>query len=303
MSLEYSLSNPLILEGKIVAEALRNSIKEETAQFTAQFGRKPRLTLIQVGDDPASSIYVASKHKACQEDGIDSLNINLPVETTQEDLLKAIDELNNDTSTDAILIQLPLPDHINEDTILRAINPIKDADCFHPYNVGLLAQGKASVYPCTPAGCLAILDHYGYELKGKHAVIIGRSNIVGKPLAFMLLARHATVTICHSRTQNLTEICQQADVLIAAIGRTQMVDELYVKPGAWVIDVGINRLKEKIVGTNKIRKRVVGDVNYERVINHIGAITPVPGGVGLLTIAQLLNNTVELAKRRLNHSV
>lgn len=292
--------SPLILEGVSVAESIRARIRQETANFLKETGRRPSLSLIQVGDDPSSSIYVSNKHKACQEDGIDSFNSHLPTETTQSELLVAIDKLNNDPLTDAILIQLPLPDHIDEDSILRAIDPNKDADCFHPFNVGLLTQGKASIYPCTPAGCLSILDYYKYDLKGKHAVIIGRSNIVGKPLAFMLLSRHATVTICHSRTVDLQTVTSQADLLIAAIGRTQMVDENYIKPGAWVVDVGINRLKEKIVGTTKIRKRVVGDVNYDRVINKVAAITPVPGGVGLLTIAQLLSNTVQLAKRRLN---
>ena len=248
------------------------------------------MAVILVGDDPASRVYVNNKKKACAEVGIYSREYALPKETTQEELLNLIRELNQDPEIHGILVQLPLPDHLDERQVLETISPDKDVDGFHPVNVGRLVTGQPCLKPCTPAGIIELIDRTGIELKGKEAVVVGRSNIVGKPVALLLLARHATVTICHSRTERIDEVCRRADVLVAAVGRPEMITGDWVKPGAVVIDVGINR----------VEKGLVGDVEFDTAKEKAGYITPVPGGVGPMTIAMLMKNTVEAARSLAN---
>jgi methylenetetrahydrofolate dehydrogenase (NADP+)/methenyltetrahydrofolate cyclohydrolase len=278
-----------ILEGKVFATEIKKSVKAEVEDLIVNQGITPGLAVIIVGENPASKVYVANKHKACEELGIYSEVIRMPEAITKEQLLQQITTLNENKAIHGILLQLPLPDALkNEEAeLLKAIHPDKDVDGFHPVNVGKLAIGQEHLVPCTPAGCIKMLELAKVEIAGKHAVIIGRSNIVGKPMANLLLARHATVTVCHSRTAHLPSITRQADILIVAIGKAHFVTKDMVKPGAVVIDVGINRIADK---------KLVGDVDFEQVKEVAGAITPVPGGVGLLTIAMLVSNTVKAAK-------
>lgn len=281
-----------LLSGKIFASQLKAEAKEKVEAIQAKYGVTPGLAVIIVGDNPASKVYVANKEKGCHETGIYSEVIRMPEETTKEELLREIHRLNHDDKIHGILVQLPLPKQIQaeEEEILEAIDPKKDVDGFHPINVGNLSIGKDALVPCTPHGCIRMLEMAGIPIAGKHAVIIGRSNIVGKPMAQLLLSRNATVTVCHSRTANLAEITRQADILVAAVGRPYFVTADMVKEGAVVIDVGINRLENK---------KLVGDVDFANVEPIAGAITPVPGGVGLLTIAMLMQNTVFAAELQL----
>ena len=277
-----------IIDGKAIAADIREEIAADVVALKKQ-GVTPGLAVVLVGDDPASRVYVTMKEKACEKAGIFSDEHKLPTETTEAQLLALIDELNNDSRIDGILVQLPLPDHIDESKVLEAISPAKDADGFHPYNVGRLATGNPLFQPCTPYGVMKMLEHTGVDLTGKEVVVVGRSNIVGKPVALMCLAQHATVTLCHSRTRDLPAKVGQADVLIAAVGRPEMIKGDWIKEGAVVIDVGVNRVGEK---------KLVGDVEFEAAKARASAITPVPGGVGPMTITMLLYNTVEGAKRR-----
>lgn len=277
-----------IISGKEVAAQLRAQMTDEVHQILLSgLGLKhfcpPGLAVIQVGHDPASSIYVTNKKKACDQVGIISFGYELPVDASQEELIDLIDTLNKDTRVHGILCQLPLPVHMDEFAVICAISPEKDVDGFHPVNKGLLSIGRECLVSCTPLGCLALLKNLGISITGKHCVVVGRSNIVGKPVAQLMLAENATVTIAHSRTKNLPEICRQADILIAAIGKVGFVTKNFVKPGAIVIDVGINRCED-----GKVR----GDVDFEGVYEVAGAITPVPGGVGPMTITMLLQNTI-----------
>ena len=286
----------VLLDGKAIAKELRAELKQQVEEFTARSGVTPTLAAILVGDDPASQVYVRNKERACERAGINSVLHRLPAETNQDTLLALIAQLNEDRSTSGILCQLPLPGHIAEQKVLDAISPAKDVDAFHPENVGLIAQGRPRFLPCTPHGVQQILHRSGISLSGKHVVIIGRSEIVGKPLAMLMVQRtshlgadavNATVTVCHSRTKNLAEITRTADVLVPAIGRPKFVTADMVKSGAAVIDVGINRTEAGLVG----------DVDFDAVREVAGYITPVPGGVGPLTIAMLLQNTLTAAKQ------
>ena len=277
-----------ILSGKEFAARIKEDAARGVAELKAA-GVLPRLAVIIVGSDPASEVYVRNKQRTCEELGIRSDHMALPAETTKEELLACIEELNVDPEVHGILVQLPLPAQIAEDEeeILSHIDPHKDVDGFHPVNVGHLVLGAPGLRPCTPAGCIRMLDYAGIPIEGAHAVIIGRSNIVGKPMAHLLLERNATVTICHSRTQNLAAIARTADILVAAVGRPRFVMADMVKEGATVIDVGINRIAPK---------KLVGDVDFDAAAAVAGAITPVPGGVGLLTVAMLMENVVQAAK-------
>jgi len=277
-----------LIDGKAIAAELRGQISIDVAALVA-IGVTPGLAVVLVGEDPASRVYVSMKEKACAAAGIYSVEHKLPVETAQTELLALIDDLNNDERIDGILVQLPLPEHIDEAQILEAISPAKDVDGFHPYNVGRLVTGHPVFQPCTPYGVMKMFEHIGVELKGKDVVIVGRSNIVGKPLALMCLAEHATVTICHSRTVDLARKVAAADIVIAAVGRPEMIKGDWIKKGAIVIDVGVNRVGEK---------KLVGDVDFAAASINAAAITPVPGGVGPMTITMLLYNTVLSAKRR-----
>lgn len=277
-----------IIDGKAIAAQMRKDIAVETSAL-AENDVTPGLAVVLVGDDPASRVYVSMKEKACAETGIFSDEYKLPAETSEADLLKLIDKLNNDPRIDGILVQLPLPDHIDESKILDTISPSKDVDGFHPYNVGRLATGTPLFQPCTPYGIMKLLEKTGVDLTGKEVVVVGRSNIVGKPVALMCLAKHATVTLCHSRTVDLPARVRQADVVIAAVGRPEMIKGDWIKEGAVVIDVGVNRVGEK---------KLVGDVDFSAASERASAITPVPGGVGPMTITMLLYNTLESAKRR-----
>lgn len=272
-----------IIDGKAVSAAIKEEIKNEVASLKQQ-GSEVCLAVIQVGNNPASTVYVGNKKKACEFVGIKSLAYELPEETTQEELLALIDKLNNDKAVNGILVQLPLPKHIDEDTVTESIAPIKDVDGFHPVNVGNLSIGKKGFISCTPYGIIKLLERNNIETEGKHCVIIGRSNIVGKPMSMLMLRKNATVTVVHSRTKNIKEFTKQADILIVAIGKPKFVDESYVKDGAVIIDVGINRDENN---------KLCGDVDYDSVIDKVSAITPVPGGVGPMTIAMLMNNCVE----------
>jgi methylenetetrahydrofolate dehydrogenase (NADP+)/methenyltetrahydrofolate cyclohydrolase len=277
-----------LIDGKAIAAEMREQIATETRQLIEQ-GVTPGLAVVLVGEDPASRVYVSMKEKACAAAGIYSVEHKLPAETPEQDLLALIEQLNDDEQIDGILVQLPLPDHIDESKILEAISPLKDVDGFHPYNVGCLMTGNPVFRPCTPYGVMKMLEHTGVDLKGKEVVIVGRSNIVGKPMALLCLAEHATVTICHSRTADLPQKVAAADVVIAAVGRPEMVKGDWIKEGAVVIDVGVNRVGEK---------KLVGDVDFAAASEKAAAITPVPGGVGPMTITMLLYNTLESARRR-----
>lgn len=286
-----------ILEGKYFAQKFREDAAARAAAFEERHGRRPGLAVIIVGENPASQVYVRNKHKACEVCGIKSIGIELPETATKEELLARIDALNADEAVDGILVQLPLPRQIARDEaeILNRIDPAKDVDGFHPVNVGRLATGQPGLVSCTPAGCLKMLELAGTELDGALAVVLGRSNIVGKPMAQLLLAKHATVTICHSHTKNLPELTREADILVAAIGKPKFVTADMVKPGATVVDVGINRLAPD---EEHPKGKLVGDVDFEGVQEVAGAITPVPGGVGLLTVAMLMENVVTAAQLR-----
>lgn len=275
-----------IINGKEIAQAMKDEMKIEVAALK-EAGKSCCLAVIQVGNDPASSVYVSNKKKACEYIGIDSLSYELPEETTEEELLELIDKLNDDTKVHGILCQLPLPRHINEKTILNRISPTKDVDGFHPQNVGALVVGDFGFVSCTPAGIIELLKRSNVEMEGKRCVVIGRSNIVGKPMALLMLRENATVTVCHSKTQNLKEICKEADILIVAIGKPLFVTKEFVKEGAVVIDVGIHRDENN---------KLCGDVNYAEVEPLCSAITPVPGGVGPMTICMLMKNCLEAMK-------
>lgn len=275
-----------IIDGKKISAEIKEELKTEVAAYAAQ-GKTCALAVIQVGADPASSVYVRNKKKACAYIGIESLSYELPEETTEEELLALIQKLNDNPDVHGILCQLPLPKHICEDHVIQAIDPQKDVDGFHPQNVGALVVGKKGFVSCTPAGIIQLLKRSNIEIAGKHCVVIGRSNIVGKPMALLMLRENATVTICHSRTKNLKEICKEADILIVAIGKPRYIGADYIKEGAVVIDVGIHRNEEN---------KLCGDVRFEEAEQIASYITPVPGGVGPMTIAMLMHNCVDSMK-------
>ena len=285
-----------IIDGKAFAANVRGKVAEHVTRIKDEHGITPGLAVVLVGEDPASEVYVRNKGKQTLEVGMNSYEHKLDASTSQEDLLALIDQLNNDPAVHGILCQLPLPDHLNEDLVINSIVPEKDVDGFHVINAGRLATGGAALVPCTPLGCLLLLQDRLGDLSGKHAVVVGRSNIVGKPMAQLLLGANATVTIAHSRTADLPAMCRQADILIAAVGRPEMIRGDWIKLGATVIDVGINRVPAPEKGEGKTR--LVGDVAFDEALAVAGAITPVPGGVGPMTIACLLRNTVEAACRR-----
>ena len=286
------MTETVIIDGKAFAAELRAKIGREVAQLVAEAGVTPGLAVVLVGEDPASQVYVRNKGKATLEAGMNSLEFRMDPDVREDELLKKVAALNADDAVDGILVQLPLPGQIDADAVLGAIDPAKDVDGFHVINVGRLSTGQDAMVPCTPLGCTMMLKHRLGELKGLEAVIVGRSNIVGKPLAQLLLAEHCTVTVAHSRTRDLAAVCRRADILIAAVGRPAMVRGDWIKPGATVIDVGINRIERD--GKTKL----VGDVAFDEALGVAGAITPVPGGVGPMTIACLLHNTVTAACRR-----
>lgn len=275
-----------IINGKEISAALKDDLKAEVAALK-EAGKSCCLAVIQVGCDPASSVYVGNKKKACAYIGIESRSYELLEETTEEELLALVAKLNADDTVHGILCQLPLPKHICEDHIIKAISPHKDVDGFHPQNVGALVIGQQGFVSCTPAGIIELLHRSNIQIDGKHCVVVGRSNIVGKPMALLMLRENATVTVCHSHTKNLQEICKEADILIVAIGKPKFIDHTYIKEGAVVIDVGIHRGEDN---------KLCGDVDFDDVAGHTSAITPVPGGVGPMTIAMLMKNCVEAMK-------
>ncbi len=281
-----------IIDGKAFAEKLRGEIASRVSKLKAQHNLTPGLAVVLVGEDPASEVYVRNKAKQTVEVGMESIEHKLPAETTEADLLALVEKLNNDKTIHGILVQLPLPEHINESKVLDSIHYEKDVDGFHLMNVGLLGTGGDGVVPCTPLGCIMMLKDRLGSLSGMNAVVVGRSNIVGKPMANLLLQESCTVTIAHSRTQDLAGVCRGADILVAAVGRPEMIPGDWVKPGAAVIDVGINRIERDG------KKKLVGDVDFASASSVAGAITPVPGGVGPMTIACLLHNTVQQACRQ-----
>lgn len=276
-----------LIDGKRISQEIKDELKIEVQKMKEQ-GISVCLAVVQVGNDPASTVYVRNKKKACAYVGIESRAYELPEETTEEELVKLVEELNQDDTVNGILVQLPLPRHINEDRIIRTISPEKDVDGFHPVSVGRLWIGEKGFVSCTPAGIIQLLKRSGIEIEGKNCVIVGRSNIVGKPMAALLLRENGTVTVTHSRTKNLSEVTSKADILIAAIGKARFITAEYVKDGAVVIDVGMNRDEEG---------HLCGDVDFKDVEAKVSAITPVPGGVGPMTIAMLMNNCVETARR------
>ena len=276
----------VIIDGKEVSRITRIEIAKEVFDFKDKYGITPGLAVILVGEDPASCVYVRNKHKACLEVGINSYEIKYPETVSEEELIAKIGELNADPFVNGILVQLPLPEHISEDKIINSISPEKDVDAFHPFNVGRIMLGNYNFLPCTPAGIMRLLEFYNIDITGKECVVLGRSNIVGKPMAHLLLGKHGTVTVCHSKTKQLSEVTKRADVLVVAIGRANFVTADMVKPGAVVIDVGINRLSNG---------KLAGDVDFAEVSGVASYITPVPGGVGPMTITMLLKNTVKAA--------
>jgi methylenetetrahydrofolate dehydrogenase (NADP+)/methenyltetrahydrofolate cyclohydrolase len=277
-----------IIDGNSISKQIRAELSDEVKKLQSERNITPGLAVVLVGENPASQVYVRMKEKACEEVGLYSRKITLPEDTSEKELLDILDELNGDNKIHGILVQLPLPKHIDENKVLRKIDPEKDVDGFHPVNVGKLVIGEPSFVPCTPQGVIELLKRSGTEISGADAVIVGRSNIVGKPVAMLLMHENATVTVCHSKTKNLAEKTQRADILVAAIGRPKFITADMVKEGATVIDVGVNRLEDKLVG----------DVDFEPVKEKAGAITPVPGGVGPMTIAMLLTNTVKSASKK-----
>lgn len=278
-----------IIDGRAVSQATRAQIKEDVERFIQQSGVTPALAVIVVGDDPASAVYVRNKHKGCLECGMRSIECRLSADTSENELLSIIDAYNKDPQIHGILVQLPLPRHIDEKKVQLAILPEKDVDAFHPVNVGALMIGDATYLPCTPSGVIRLLEYYHIETEGKNCVILGRSNIVGKPMMHLMLEKNATVTVCHSRTRNLKDITRNADILISAIGKAEFVEADFLKAGAVVIDVGINRTADG---------RLVGDVKFDECAKVASFITPVPGGVGPMTIAMLLQNTLRGAKKQ-----
>lgn len=282
------------IDGKAFAAGLRARVTTATAALTAEHGITPGLAAVLVGEDPASQVYVRNKNRQTVEAGMNSLGEVLPVETSEADLLAVVEKLNADPAVHGILVQLPLPDQIDANKVIDAIDPAKDVDGFHLTNVGLLATGRGGMVPCTPLGCMMMLTDRLGDLSGLNAVVVGRSNIVGKPMAQLLLGANCTVTIAHSRTADLAAVCREADILIAAVGRPQMIKGDWIKPGATVIDVGINR----VPGAEEGKTRLVGDVDFDAAVQVAGAITPVPGGVGPMTIACLLRNTLVAACRQ-----
>ena len=285
-----------VIDGKAFAAGLTQRIGDAVAEFTAAGHPQPGLAVVLVGEDPASQVYVRNKIRTTTEAGMRSIEYKLDVSTSQDELMALIEKLNKDDEVDGILVQLPLPKQIDGDAVINAIDPEKDVDGFHVINVGRLSIGLDSLIPCTPYGCIMLLeDHFG-DLSGKSAVVVGRSNIVGKPMAQLLLSRNCTVTVAHSRTANLQDVCRQADIVVAAVGRPEMIDGDWIKDGAVVIDVGINRVPAPERGEGKFR--LTGDVDYESAGAKASAITPVPGGVGPMTIACLLRNTMVAAARR-----
>lgn len=277
-----------IIDGKKISQEIKDELKQKVVAYKEQ-GTEIALAVIQVGQDPASTVYVGNKKKACEYIGIKSVAYELPEETTEAELLEIIGKLNQDDSIYGILVQLPVPKHINEDRIIQAIDPKKDVDGFHPQSVGALSIGQPGFVSCTPAGIIQLLKRSGISINGKECVVIGRSNIVGKPMALLLLRENGTVTVCHSKTENLKEVTKRADILVAAVGKPKMIDASYVKEGAVVIDVGIHRNENN---------KLCGDVDFESVEPVAGAITPVPGGVGPMTIAMLMHNCVEAVEIR-----
>lgn len=275
-----------LIDGKLISQNIKDELKEEVEKLK-KAGKSGSLAVIQVGNDPASSIYVKNKKKACEYIGIGSVSYELSENTSEKELLEIIDDLNKNNEIIGILVQLPVPKHIDEDKIIRAISPKKDVDGFHVENVGALCIGEKGFVSCTPAGVIQLLKRSNVEISGKHCVVIGRSNIVGKPMSLLMLRENATVTICHSKTTNIKEICKQADILIVAIGKPRFINSEYVKEGAVVIDVGIHRDENN---------KMCGDVDFENVKDMVSKITPVPGGVGPMTIAMLMNNCVEAIK-------
>ena len=275
-----------IIDGKLVSSILREELKKKITCYKEETGKNIGLAVVVVGNDPASAVYVRNKHRACEQVGIESFQIELAEDTTEAELLSKIDELNTDDSVNGILVQLPLPKHINETRVIENISPEKDVDAFHPSNVGRIMIGNHKFLPCTPAGIIALLDYYKIDISGKKCVVIGRSNIVGKPMAMLLMERNGTVTVCHSKTNNTAEICREADIIVVAIGKAEFLRADMVKEGAVVIDVGINRLSDG---------RLVGDVAFDEVSKRASMITPVPGGVGPMTITMLLYNTLSAA--------
>lgn len=275
-----------IIDGKKISAEIKDELKELASKYKAE-GKEVTLAVIQVGNDPASTVYVGNKKKACEYIGINSLAYEIPEETTQEELIKLVNDLNEREDVNGILVQLPLPAHIDEDAVIKAISPAKDVDGFHPQSVGALSIGQKGYVSCTPAGIIELLKRSGIEIEGKECVIVGRSNIVGKPMALLMLRENATVTICHSRTKDLKEVTKRADILIVAIGKPEFITREYVKEGAVVIDVGIHR---------RDNGKLCGDVLYSDVEPVCSAITPVPGGVGPMTIAMLMNNCMQSVK-------
>ena len=278
-----------IIDGKLVSQEVRKRLANEVQEFKGKTGVTPGLAVILVGNDPASAVYVRNKHRGCEEAGMNSYQIYLPEETTEDELLQKIEQLNADKSVHGILVQLPLPKHISEDKVIAKISAEKDVDAFNTSNVGKIVTGKYSFLPCTPAGIMELFRFYNVDISGKECVVIGRSNIVGKPMALLLLAENGTVTVCHSRTKNLAEVTRRADILVVAIGKANFVGRDMVKEGAVVIDVGINRLENG---------KLAGDVDFEAVAPIASMITPVPGGVGPMTISMLLQNTLTAAKNQ-----
>lgn len=275
-----------IIDGKAIAKQIQVEISKEVAALKSK-GILPCLAVIIVGDDPASQVYVKNKKKACEDSGIKSIEHALPDSTNEENLISLVKKLNADKNVHGILVQLPIPKHINAEAVLETINPVKDVDCFHPINYGKLLIGSKSLRPCTPSGVINLLDSIGVDLKGKNAVVVGRSNIVGKPMALMLLEKHATVTICHSRTIDLPKIISGADIVVAAIGKPGFIKGAWIKKGAIVIDVGMNKDRDG---------KLCGDVEFDEAAKRASYITPVPGGIGPMTIAMLLKNTLAAAR-------
>jgi len=281
-----------VIDGKAVAATVRERVKVDVAAYKEETGRTPGLATVLVGEDPASQIYIRNKRRTTEEVGMRSIHHGIKPSIREEELLRLVRELGEDDEVDGILVQLPLPAHIDPDAVVAAINPRKDVDGLTPVNAGLLAHGTPGLVPCTPAGVMELLSHEGVELEGAEAVVVGRSKLVGVPVARLLLAANATVTICHSRTRDLDAVCRRADVLVAAVGVPRLLGTQAVKPGAVVIDVGMNRLEDGLAG----------DVDYEAAAEVASAITPVPGGVGPMTIAMLLSNTLQAARQRFIHS-
>ena len=290
-----STSNPVLLDGKALAKKIQSELKEKITQLKPKIDRPPGLAVIMVGDNPASAVYVRNKERACQRVGITSMGQHFPQDTTQSKLEEVIESLNQDERVDGILVQLPLPSHLDSISLLHRIDPDKDADGLHPANLGKLVRSEAGLRSCTPAGVMRLLQEYDLPIEGKKAVVIGRSILVGKPIALMLLEQNATVTMAHSRTQDLGAVCRDADIIVAAVGKPEMITKEMVKPEAIVIDVGINRVE-----LENGKSKLVGDVDFDAVSKVASHITPVPGGIGPMTVAMLLSNTVQSYERKVN---